>query len=64
MRAKVEDCKYNAGVGCGEKLGCEKCGWNPEVIEKRKSGWRNGLRDEAEGELYERCDADRPEGRR
>lgn len=42
MRNKVEDCKYNVGVGCGERLGCESCGWNPEVIAKRKNGLRRG----------------------
>lgn len=36
MRNKVEDCRHNPGVGCGEKLNCDRCGWNPAAIAKRK----------------------------
>ena len=28
-------CKFNDYVNCGVH-GCEKCGWNPEVEQKRK----------------------------
>lgn len=28
-------CKNNCWVKCRNKTKCEKCGWNPEVAEKR-----------------------------
>ena len=46
MRNKVGDCRYNSGVGCFEQLGCESCGWNPEVTTERKKIIRSvALRD-------------------
>lgn len=31
-----ERCAFNYGVTCFEHLGCERCGWNPTVSEKRR----------------------------
>lgn len=32
-------CQYRKGVECGIR-NCEKCGWNPEVEERRIKKWR------------------------
>lgn len=46
MRNKVGDCQYNPGVGCGEKLNCDRCGWNPAATTERKKTIRSvALRD-------------------
>lgn len=29
-------CKFNGNIDCVWHVKCEKCGWNPEVEEKRK----------------------------
>ena len=34
---KNPSCKFNGGVDCSIKdRKCDKCGWNPEVYERRK----------------------------
>ena len=35
----LPECVHNHGVICGART-CEKCGWNPDVIEKRKTAIR------------------------
>lgn len=33
----IPPCKFNGGVDCPIKdRKCDKCGWNPEIAEKRK----------------------------
>lgn len=32
---KIGSCKYNVHIEC-ERQVCNKCGWNPDVEEKRK----------------------------
>lgn len=32
-------CPYNEGVDCREKKHCERCGWNPEVRQRRLILW-------------------------
>ncbi len=29
-------CVHNIGVECYKKNKCDKCGWNPQIAEKRK----------------------------
>ncbi len=36
-------CKHNQIVGCSDPSACWKCGWNPEVAEKRKAELRRVL---------------------
>ena len=38
-------CKFNGGVNCGIEE-CEKCGWNPEVEQRRKEALRKRYADE------------------
>ncbi len=33
----VYDCAFNPAVGCADRAGCSRCGWNPDVTEKRKA---------------------------
>ena len=33
---EYERCKYNTEVNCDGHKNCNKCGWNPDVNEKRK----------------------------
>lgn len=33
----VYDCVFNPAVGCADRAGCSRCGWNPDVTEKRKA---------------------------
>lgn len=33
-------CPYNDGVECSQRIGCDRCGWNPEVAEARKKSLR------------------------
>ena len=40
-----EKCKYNESVNCDGCKTCNKCGWNPDVNEKRKQE-----RDQRKGE--------------
>lgn len=32
---KEEQCENNSWVKCLDKTQCKKCGWNPEIAEKR-----------------------------
>ena len=45
--AKTEDgkhiCQYNNGCAC-ETQNCHKCGWNPEVAERRLKDIKEGLK--------------------
>ena len=34
------ECPYNDGVECSQRIGCDRCGWNPEVAEARKKSLR------------------------
>ena len=34
-------CPYNKAIDCA-KVDCEKCGWHPDVIEKRKKAAHEG----------------------
>lgn len=42
----IGECKYQVGVDCDACSVCEKCGWNPEVDERRKEKIRESLRRE------------------
>lgn len=38
----TRDCKFNPNhIICGDTSFCYKCGWNPEVAERRKENIRN-----------------------
>lgn len=33
----LPDCEFNKYVGCADCMTCDKCGWNPEVEQRRKN---------------------------
>lgn len=35
------DCEYQKHIECEDNKQCQKCGWNPEVSEKRKRQAKN-----------------------
>ncbi len=39
-------CKNNKCVLCDDNSKCHKCGWNPEVFERRKKNRRDELANE------------------
>ena len=41
MKKIIHNCKYNKMVGC-DVQNCARCGWNPEVEEKRRRETRLG----------------------
>ena len=48
MRVKydfVGICRFNTNVCCDKKDKCLKCGWNPDVFDKRKKETRKKLKE-------------------
>lgn len=41
MSKETMTCKYKLYIDCIKKDRCNKCGWNPEVEERRKKSLRN-----------------------
>ena len=37
-------CKNNSSIICETPMLCHKCGWNPDVFEKRKKKQRENLK--------------------
>lgn len=37
MKYDGRTCKYRLFVNCELQMGCNKCGWNPDVESERKS---------------------------
>jgi hypothetical protein len=41
-----DKCYWNIGVDCPKHDSCERCGWNPENIQRRKDRVREKLTEE------------------
>lgn len=39
-KSKLVVCPFNIGIDCSEPYRCNKCGWNPSVMEKRIKKYR------------------------
>ena len=43
----VNSCKNNSSIICETPTQCHKCGWNPDVFEKRKKKQRENLKNKS-----------------